>query len=82
MKHPIENIVYFWLEFNYKLMFKEQMHIHVMSGIKDEGCEDKIVVINNDSKLHEIAIKNKVAFNSDYTEGFSDEVLKLAKKQP
>lgn len=80
---PIENIANF-LEGS--LIYKADVqrtngHMHVMSGNEDKGCEDKIVVINNDSKLHEIAIKNKAAtLIATYTEGFSDEVLKLAKK--
>ena len=80
---PIENIANF-LEGS--LIYKADVqrtngHMYVMSGNEDKGCEDKIVVINNDSKLHEIAIKNKAAtLIATYTEGFSDEVLKLAKK--
>ncbi|MDI9540432.1 MAG: putative manganese-dependent inorganic diphosphatase [Bacillota bacterium] len=80
---PIEDIASF---FDGELVYKDDVQrsigrMHVMAGVDDKECEDKIVVTGDDSRLHEMAIKNKAAtLIATKTDKFSDKVLKLAKK--
>ncbi len=81
---PIEDIANF---LEGELIYKDDVQrsnglMHVMVSAADKDCEDKIVVTDNDSKLHEMAIKNKAAtLIATNTEKFTDKVLKLAKEK-
>ncbi|MGI6608653.1 MAG: putative manganese-dependent inorganic diphosphatase [Erysipelotrichaceae bacterium] len=80
---PIEDIASF---LEGQLIYKDDVqrangHMHVMVAADDKDCENKIVVTNDDNKLHEMAIKNKAAtLIATKTVKFSDKVLKLAKE--
>ncbi len=80
---PIEDIASF---LEGQLVYKDDVqrangHMHVLMAVDDRDCENEIVVTDNNSKLHEMAIKNKAAtLIATKTEKFTDEVLKLAKE--
>ncbi|HPW53197.1 MAG TPA: DHH family phosphoesterase, partial [Erysipelotrichaceae bacterium] len=57
---PIENIARF---FGGQLVYKANLqradgHMHVPAGSDDKDCENKIVVTDNDSKVHEMVVRN------------------------
>lgn len=81
---PIEDIASF---LQGQLIYKDDVQrsngrLHVITGLYDDSCEDKIVITHDDSDLHKVAINNKAAtLISIYTDKFSDDVLKLAKEK-